>query len=485
MTPCMHESLRTQETVSLQPIASQTAFPVPRRTFLAASGLGLMASSAVGTNRASSAGQAKSTIFIYLSGGPSHIDLWDMKPKAPREYRGPFEPIATASSEIALCEHLPFLARQTNHLALVRSLGQRNPGQNDHGAGRYYVMTGHAPGPSFVPGREPSPEDWPFIGSVVSSKRPTHGALPSLVWLPTKSGPDNTNNPGAFAARLDVEHNPFFVQGSHQSPREFRSPSLTLEADVTSSRLRDRRAILAAVDAARSGWEDVERIQKYSRLEHKAFSLLTSPETRNAFDVMQEPDSVRSRYGETVNGLSYLIARRLVEAEVPFITLHWLHDYEEDKRRGCLGGAWDTHWKNFSCLRDYLLPQFDQPFAALLADLHERGLLDQTLIVVTAEMGRTPKIGDPRSGGDGAAEPGRDHWTHCQTALLAGGGIRGGQVYGSSDKIGAYPADKPVGPEHIAHTVYHAMGIDDLKAIDLQGRPFHLLDEGEALVDLF
>ncbi len=459
-----------------------------RRVFLTAAGLVAIGPLARGIGNASTAarsGTAKSTIFIYLSGGPSHIDLWDMKPQAPREYRGSFEPTATAAPDITLCEHLPFLAQQANHLALVRSLGQQDPGQNDHGAGRYYVMTGHPPGPAFVGGREPSPDDWPFVGSVVASKRPSRSSLPSMIWLPTKSGPDNTNNPGAFAARLGVEHDPLFVLGSHKTPLEFRSPSLTLEGDVTAARLRDRQAMLDSLDSARRQFDGAAAVRKYSQLQRKAFSLLESSESRGAFDVMSEPESQRRRYGETVNGMGMLIARRLVEAGVPFITLHWLHDYEEDKRRGCLGGAWDTHWQNFSCLKDYLLPQFDRPFAALLADLHERGLLDQTLIVVTAEMGRTPKVGDKRSGGTEAAEPGRDHWTHCQTALLAGGGIRGGQVYGSSDKIGAYPANKPVGPEHIAHTIYHAMGIDDLTASDLQGRPFHVMEEGEPLVDLF
>ena len=183
--------------------------------------------------------------------------------------------------------------------------------------------------------------------------------------------------------------------------------------------------------------------------------------------------------------MSMLMARRLVEAGVPLVTIYWYHDYEEDKRRGCLGGAWDTHWKNFSCLKDYLVPLFDRPFSALLEDLSESGLLDETLVMVSSEMGRTPRIGDPRSGGKKASEPGRDHWTHCQTALLAGGGIAGGQVHGTSDRIGAYPKDKPVGHEHIAHTIYHAMGIRNLVAHDNQQRPYHLLDEGFPLTSLF
>lgn len=460
-------------------------FDPSRRTFLAASGLGAAGLASGGPTYASRAasGTAKSTILIYLNGGPSQIDIWDMKPHAPREYRGDFQPLQTSAPGVTLCEYLPQLARQSHHVALVNSLGQHNRAPNDHGAGRYYIMTGHVRDQSLP--NQPVPDDWPYIGSVVTYKQPSHASLPSSIWMPTKSGPDNVNNPGTFAARLGVQYDPFYVLSSHEKPLEFRAPSLTLEGDVTVARLQDRQSLLGSIDEARRGFERTAAISDYSELQHKAFELLTSQESRVAFDVTREPQELRRRYGETVNGMSMLMARRLVEAGVPFITIYWLHDYEEDKRRGCLGGAWDTHWKNFSCLKDYLLPLFDQPFSALVEDLHDRGLLDETLLLVTAEMGRTPKIGDPRSGGTGAPEPGRDHWTHCQTALLAGGGIRGGQTYGSSDKIAAYPADCPVGPEHIAHTVYHAMGINDLTAYDNQNRPYNLLDEGQPITELF
>ena len=169
---------------------------------------------------------------------------------------------------------------------------------------------------------------------------------------------------------------------------------------------------------------------------------------------------------------------------MPFtIDVFWKHDYEEDKRNGCLGGAWDTHWKNFDCLKNVLVPKFDRPFAALLADLEERGLLDETLVLVTSEMGRSPRIGDPRSGGSKGS--GRDHWTHCMSVLMAGGGIRGGQVYGSSDRFGAYPDRDPVEPEDIARTIYYAAGISDLSASDPDGRTFELMDAGRPLTQLF
>jgi len=455
-----------------------------RRQFLIASGLGLagLSGSALSAADSSLNGKAKSTILIWLSGGPSHIDLWDMKPDAPREIGGDFRPISTSAPAINLCEHLPLLAQQAHHLALVRSLGQHGRGPNDHHPGYYYNLTGHAPGSDFPNSRVPLPDDWPFVGSVVAHKRPAHPSLPSLIWLPSR--PEDIR-PGTFSARLGPQYDPLTVQGQHSAPLDFRIPALTLEGDVTVARLTNRRTLQTTLDAARRGFDRDAAVQNFDQLQERAFALLSSAESKAAFDLAREPRSVREKYGNNVNAMSMLMARRLVEAGVPFVTVYWYHDYEEDKRRGCLGGAWDTHWKNFSCLKDYLLPQFDRPFATLLADLDERGLLEQTLVVVNSEMGRTPKLGDPRSGGTGAAEPGRDHWTHCQTALLAGGGVRGGQVYGSSDKIGAYPAELPVGPEHVVHTIYHAMGIHDLSAVDNQSRPYNLLEEGEPLLKLF
>jgi len=221
----------------------------------------------------------------------------------------------------------------------------------------------------------------------------------------------------------------------------------------------------------------------WSRHQSRAFSLLTSAATTTAFDVASEPESIRQRYGQTVNGMSLLAARRLVEAEVAFVTVFWKEDLEGLNAKCASAGGWDTHKSNFDCLRDDLLPEFDRAFSALIEDLAQRGLLDTTLILVTSEMGRTPKIGDPRSGGVYGA--GRDHWTHCQTNLLAGGGVRGGQTYGSSDKIAAYPADRPVTPADVTKTVYHAMGIHDLVAHSNDGRPYSLLDEGAVMRDLF
>jgi hypothetical protein len=463
-----------------------------RRVFLAAGGLGFAGlhapslAPAAPTSQAPARRQpAQSTILIWLSGGASHIDMWDLKPDAPKEYRGEFRPIATSAPSVRLCEHLPKLARQAHHLALVNSLGHYGRGTGDHHAGYYYNLTGHAPDPSFrqlLNNRKPLPSDWPFVGSVVMNKRPPHPYLPSLISLPQKPGFPEYTRPGQFAARLGLEYDPSYVYGSLARPMEFVVPVLTLEGEVDSRRLQSRRRLLATLDAAAHSAESFGPLRTFSRQQEKAFSLLASPQTKGAFDVSKESPAVRDRYGPTVNGTSMLMARRLVEAGVPFVSVFWM---EDPKLAGpCKsGGGWDTHGSNFDCLRRHLLPEFDQCFSALLADLHERGLLDRTLVMVNSEMGRQPKVGDPRSGGPGGA--GRDHWTHCMTAVLAGGGVRGGQTYGASDKIAAYPADRPVAPEDIAKTLYHVMGISDLEAIDREGRPFNLLPEGRTLTELF
>jgi hypothetical protein len=464
--------------------------PLDRRTFLVAGGLSFFGASLAPLPALSGAvparrKTARSTILIWLSGGASHIDTWDMKPEAPAEYRGVFRPVATRAPGLLLCEYLPHLAQQAQHLAIVRSVGDQGRGTGDHHAGYYYNLTGHAPDRSFhqlLNARTPYLSDWPSVASVVASKRPPHPFLPSAITLPQKEGAPEYTRPGQFAARLGIDYDPVFVDGSRQRPLDFAVPTLRLAGDVTGQRLLARRELLRALDGARRVAEQAASARDYSAHQRRAFALLASQQTQQAFDLHREPLAVRSRYGDSITAMSMLLARRLVEAGVPFITVFWKEDRELD--RLCKsGGGWDTHGNNFGCLKDRLLPEFDRPFAALLDDLDQRGLLEQTLVVVSSEMGRKPRIGDPRSGGPGGA--GRDHWTSCMSVLLAGGGIRGGQVYGASDRRGELPADCVVGPEHIAHTIYHAMSISDLAAIDREGRPFQLLDEGRPLTELF
>jgi hypothetical protein len=428
---------------------------------------------------------ARSALMIWLSGGASHIDTWDMKPDAPAEYRGSFKPVPTSAPGIRLCEHLPHLARQAHHLAIVRSLGDHRRGTGDHHAGYYYNLTGHAPDRTFhqlLNARTPYPTDWPSVASVVALKRPPHPHLPSAVTLPHKEGAPEYTRPGQFAARLGIEYDPVFVDGTRERPLDFAVPALALGGDVPADRLHDRRGLLEALDAAHRFAEGSAANRDYTTYQRKAFTLLSSRQTKAAFDLRAEPERVRDRYGTGINAMSMLLARRLVEAGVPFVTVFWKGDKVLDTLCKS-GGGWDTHGNNFNCLKDRLLPEFDRPFAALLDDLYQRGLLESTLVLVTSEMGRKPKIGDPRSGGPGGA--GRDHWTACQSVLLAGGGVRGGQAFGTSDRRAEYPDQNPVAPEHIARTVFHAMGIDDLHAIDREGRPFPLMEDGRALIELF
>ena len=462
-----------------------------RRSFIAASTTGLAGLSfgpaAFGsTNLAPRRNPAKSTILFFLCGGSSHIDMWDMKPDAPVEYRGEFKPISTSAPGVRICEHLPLTAKQGHHLAIVNGLTDYGRATGDHHAGYYYNLTGHAPDETFKRegnDRRPYATDWPYMGCVVGTKRPPHPKMPQVVTLPFKPSKAPYTRPGQFAGRLGMEFDPFFVAGSREQPLRFTAPTLTLEAGMTAGRMGDRRALLDAVNSARRELDHEAIVNNYVRQQEKAFSLLASSGTAGAFDIATERPATLERYGQTINGTSLVMARRLVEAGVPFITVFWAESDEEVAKKCLSGGGWDTHGNNFSCLKENLLPEFDRGFSALVEDLHQRGLLDSTLLLVTSEMGRKPKVGDPRTRGKVA--PGRDHWTACMSVVMAGGGIRGGQVYGGTDARGEYPADNPVGPEDIAKTVYHAMGIENLEATDLQGRPYNLLEEGRPLGALF
>ncbi|MBT4866672.1 MAG: DUF1501 domain-containing protein [Planctomycetaceae bacterium] len=464
-----------------------------RRQFLVASSVGFAgttfgrpACGAADENLPTGRATAKSTILFFLSGGASHVDMWDMKPEAPLEYRGPFQPIATSAPGVRLCEHLPMLAKQAHHLALINSVGG-TVNTNDHHAGYYHNLTGHVPDPTFLTlgnNRKPVSGDWPFMGTVVASKRPQHPYLTNAITLPQMVGAPAYTRPGQFAARLGVEHDPLYVNGNRDEPLKFQAPAIALSGGITPDRLTARYELMRNIDAAHRQFDQYVKVRTWSRQQERAMSLLTSSRTTEAFDVSQEPKALRERYGETVNGMSLLLARRLVEVGVPFITVFWMGDPKAAKTLKCAsGGGWDTHGNNFECLQKALLPEFDRGFSALISDLEDRSLLDDTLLMITSEMGRKPKIGDPRSGGTSGA--GRDHWTHCLTDVLAGGGIRGGQSYGSSDRYGEFPADKPVTPADVTKTVYHAMGIHDLIAYDNQKKPYQLLEDGEALTSLF
>lgn len=438
-----------------------------------------------GTQVVRRAAKAKSVILFFLCGGSSHLDLWDLKPEAPSEYRGPFRPIGTSAPGVTLSEHLPLTAKFAHHLAIVHGISDRGQATGDHHAGYYYQLTGRVPDITFRTqgnDRRPYADDWPFVGSVIGMAQPSHPTLPQVITLPHRPSKAPYTRPGQFAGRLGAMYDPFLLQPDPEVVGRFLAPSLSLSSDVDAARLDDRRSLLEQLDASRRLLDHTASASTIDFQRRRAFELLTASSTAKAFDLADESPRTRERYGSTINGASLLMARRLVEAEVPFITVFWRED-ESIADRCKSEGGWDTHGNNFGCLEHFLLPEFDQIFSALVEDLAERGLLDQTLLLVTSEMGRKPKIGDPRSGGSVGA--GRDHWTACMSVVMAGGGIRGGLTYNASDARAEYPDGRPIGPDEILRTVYHAMGIDQVTITDAQGRPIPLLDQGGPLVDLF
>ncbi|HAL14497.1 MAG TPA: DUF1501 domain-containing protein, partial [Planctomycetaceae bacterium] len=297
-----------------------------RRTFLKAS-FGACSAATIGALNApsdvsasSTTAKAKTTILFFLCGGASHIDTWDMKPDAPVEYRGPFNPIQTSASDVRLSEHLPMTAKVAHHLAVVNSIdGAVNT--NDHHGGYYHNLTGHRPDQSFRTegnNRTPYPDDWPYMGSVVAMKRVQQGALPNAITLPHKPSVAPFTRPGQFAGRLGVEFDPMYVIGEDDNPTEFRAPALALQGDLTVDRLTNRKQLLDVIDRSKRDFESFRRVNKFTREQKRAVELLTAAGTTEAFDVASEPEEVKERYGKTINGMSMLLARRLAEREIPF-----------------------------------------------------------------------------------------------------------------------------------------------------------------------
>ncbi len=411
-----------------------------------------------------SGGRVKSVVLLDLFGGPSHLDTFDLKPLAPAEIRGAFKPIATSLTGLRVCEHLPRLAKWMHRICLIRTLSH---GYNSHNP--YAVMTGYTGGSD----REDyfaKPSNHPGMGAVcqylgVGRRRD----LPGYVVLPAVPGySQGLRRAGPYGGYLGAQYDPVFaVCAEHTGnaivddkdayndkivPRgEPRLPPLP--ADVTVDALDRRRALLEQVDekARRLGSAGMELM---TRRQQVAFQLLTSPAARRAFDLEREPAAVRDRYGRDTFGASVLLARRLVEAGVTFVTVH-------TEAKG--PGHWDTHENNFNLLQHVLLPFLDRALTSLLEDLAERGLLKTTLVVVTGDMGRSPRVN---------AKAGRDHWPQCGFCLLAGGGVKEGVVYGTSDRVGGYPTEHPVSPGDLVATIYQQLGIDPETAVpDQLGRP--------------
>lgn len=427
--------------------------------------------------------KAKNVIFIFLLGGAATQDMYDLKPDAPMEVRGEFKPISTTVPGIEVCEHLPKFARLAHQFAFLRSV--------NHKAGCHNCLPCYTGFDVIPPDQHPRPTDAPSIGSVLQYLSGESNESPQYVYMPNwlgwgqsfrRAGPYGGFLGKQFDA-LTTECMPFHDKDSYVpspgNPQIVRGapalPSTSLEDGMTVDRLNTRRTLLSQIDVERRRLDQFASVtsSSYQRNQQQAFDILTSSAMRQAFDLSQEDSKMVARYGQTLFGNSTLIARRLIEAGVRFVNVTWdlfwgpvNVDYD----------AWDTHNNNFNILKKNKLPGFDQTMYALMTDLQERGLLEETLIVVTSEMGRTPRIN---------ANSGRDHWTNCYGSLLAGAGIRGGTVYGASDSQAAYVADNPVRPADLLATIYRSLGIDPATRVpDQTGRPIEIAQGGHEIFDV-
>lgn len=386
-------------------------------------------------------------IFVFLFGGPSHIDLWDLKPDAPAEIRGEFRPIDSVVPGMQFCEHLPNLARAADKLCLLRSMTHRMP---VHGPACSEMYTGR---PYFGPPvtDQARAEDWPSTAALAMRFLPRGAGLPSSIVLPWYSqfaGQDK-RIAGQTGGRMGDSYDPFLVSGDPQRP-DFNLPGIALPDEVSPERMAARRALRKRLEATPAPEAATLQAQYEA-----AFAMLGHGDARQAFDLARESDAVRDRYGRTRFGQSLLLARRLIEAGTSLVTVNYDDGTQADK----VSPFWDTHHHNFASLKNRLCPLFDQAFPALLEDLAERGLLNTTLVAATGEFGRTPKIGQIVQ--NGMTQPtGRDHWPHAFTVLLAGGGVRGGNVYGATNRIGAYVCDRPRSPADLSATILAHLGVD-------------------------
>lgn len=460
-----------------------------RRALLSASGAGLFGMSlpklfaAETVSSPAPSAKAKSVIFLFLFGGPSQLETFDMKPDAPSEIRGPFQPIGCRTPGLLISEHLPHLANISDQFAVVRTMTHTF---NDHSGGAHYMQTGkrwHIP---VGGGFSATPDDWPSMGSVVEylsqqGKRGDLRPLPNYAVVPNWLGSMEDNGqykrPGQYAGWLGMTYNGLVTSIKKKNDQdnpywrpcedsELQFQPAGLDPNVATATLREREDLLGQLEQARHSLMQPS-LRTYDQFRNRAMALVSSDSARGALDVRKEKAALRDRYGRHLFGQSCLMARRLVEAGVRFVTVH----YE------CVDGySWDSH-RNSDDVKKSLMPTFDQGCAALIEDLRDRGMLEETLVVAVGEMGRTPKAN---------LQWGRDHWSTLFPALLAGGGIRGGALWGKSDRLAANVAENPVTPEDLAATVYDALGIDPaLMLPDQLGRPIAIVDGGRPVRGLF
>lgn len=426
-------------------------------------------------------GAANSVVLVYLQGSPSHIDLWDPKPDAPAEIRGEFQPIATETAGLQLGEVLPKLARQSQHYTVVRSIGVDPKGLRNHGAAIYMLMTGHSP-TNFSPTGLAVPasrEDLPSVGANVARYRPAaRGRFSNVATgAPVKEG--GVVGVGQSAGLLGAAFDPYTMYDDATKP--LQPAGLTLPGDVTLDRIQSRLDLRAVIDEHCAGIRGSQTT--FDQFYDQALSLIQTRRAVDAFRLEAESPRTRERYGMTKFGQSLLLARRLIEAETRFVQVTWPARSDDEPAAGP-DGSWDTHRNNFPMLREHRCPVFDHSLSAFIEDMAARGLLQRTLVVAIGEFGRSPKIGAPTTNNVGPG--GRDHWPECYSFLAAGGGVRPGQVYGQSDRHGAWPKTDAVHPYDLLATIYHALGIDPATQYnDTLNRPRRLVESGRPIVGLF
>jgi hypothetical protein len=426
-------------------------------------------------------GKAKNVILLYLLGGAATQDMFDLKPDAPAEVRGEFQPIDTNVPGIRVCEHLPLTSRWMHKAAVVRSV--------NHKAGCHNCLPSYTGFETPMPDQHPRETDPPSMGAVCEYLRGDRGELPDYVYMPCWLGWGQVfRRAGPYAGFLGQRYNgltteckPYADPGEKPAagkPSIVRGtpllPNTAFDADLSLDRLNARRSLLDQFDDKVRAAESRKIVNPYDQTQRRAFDLLTSSRMRSCFDLSNEDPKRLDRFGRTLFGHSTLIARKLVDEGVRFVNVTW--DLFWDRIQIDYD-AWDTHTKNFEILKTNKLPHFDQTFTALLEDLDRDGVLDDTLVVVMSEMGRTPKIN---------ANAGRDHWTHCYSVVFAGAGVKGGTIYGASDAQAAYVKDRPVSTADICATIYRALGIDPDSTMvqDKTGRPTPIHLGGKAIDDI-
>ncbi|MEZ6058554.1 MAG: DUF1501 domain-containing protein [Planctomycetaceae bacterium] len=396
--------------------------------------------------------KAKSIIFFLLEGGPSHIDMWDLKPQAPTEIRGPFQPIPTVVPGTHISELLPLCAKVADKFTILRS---HSHADNAHQTGRHWLLTGYPP--SFADGQAkgvPFNELYPSIGSIISRELGSGGDVPSYIEMPNPLGP---GGPGFYGSK----YAPFTINNDPSQP-DFKVRDLDVPAGISADRFARRQRLLAGAEELGRSTNATGKAETLGSYYERALDLVTSPKGREAFNIQAESPEMRERYGYSSIGQSALLARRLTEAGCRFI--------------GIEHGSWDTHFDNFTSHEKSLVPPTDRALSTLLVDLDERGLLDETLVVMMGEMGRTPRINK---------DAGRDHWSQCQTVILAGGGIKRGEVIGASDGTASIPTTQPYGIQDLLRTIFHLVGVDADKVYKTPlGRPVPLVNGGHTIEEL-